>query len=298
MGAIESFTGLRSYDGARLVRGTSAVTASMSPAQAVRGFGAMILDEGSAEWDVPASPDHVLALLQSSRGFIDGKMDGPRFSREIAPWSTNIIPAGLPTWWRNRRGGLNLHVHFDPIELASWFGEQPERARPRPLLDRRDEMVRRCGEAILRELRDPQPGGSMMIEGLALQLGAHLLRAYPDTGVFEVARGGLAPWQLRRVVEYMSDHIADAVSLDDLASVAGLSRFHFARAFKQSTGLPPHAFQIGLRIERAKVLLETTALPVVEIAARVGYGAAQGFTKVFRRETGVGPSDYRRRIRM
>jgi AraC-like DNA-binding protein len=74
----------------------------------------------------------------------------------------------------------------------------------------------------------------------------------------EVLRGGLAPWQTRRCIEYLSEHAGHDVGLERLAALVSLSPFHFARASKHSTGLPPHRYQLNLRIARAKELLQTT----------------------------------------
>jgi AraC family transcriptional regulator len=110
-------------------------------------------------------------------------------------------------------------------------------------------------------------------------------------------RGGLAPWQTRRCTEYLAEHASHDVGLEQLAALVGLSPFHFARAFKRSTGLPPHRYQLNLRIARAKELLETTDAPVTEIAFDVGYESSQALARLFRREVGLSPSDYRR-VRM
>jgi len=111
------------------------------------------------------------------------------------------------------------------------------------------------------------------------------------------ARGGLAPWQVRRLTDFLEDRLADDVSLDDLSSLAGLSTFHVCRAFKQSTGLPPHAYLRRLRCKKAKALLTATDLPVTEIAAQVGYETPQAFARMFRAEVGTSPTEYRRERR-
>lgn len=108
------------------------------------------------------------------------------------------------------------------------------------------------------------------------------------------AAGGLAPRQIRRVTEYLESHLAEDISLPDLAAVAGLSPFHFARAFKTSLGAPPGAYHRSLRVDRARALLRGTDTPITEIAAQVGYEAPQALARVFRREVGVSPSEYRR----
>lgn len=107
-------------------------------------------------------------------------------------------------------------------------------------------------------------------------------------------RGGLSPSQLRQVCDYLQAHLADDVSLADLAAMVGLSVSHLCRAFKQSTGLPPHQWRMARRIERARELLEHGLMPVTEIAALVGYGDPGQFAVTFRQQVGVSPTRYRR----
>ena len=106
------------------------------------------------------------------------------------------------------------------------------------------------------------------------------------------AKRGLADWQLRRVMEKL-ESMRD-ISLTELAASANLSPFYFARAFKHTTGLPPHRYQQRRRMELAKELLSTTSLPIVEVAHRVGYGSSQTLARVFRKEAGASPIEYRR----
>lgn len=112
------------------------------------------------------------------------------------------------------------------------------------------------------------------------------------------AIGGLASWQERRVIEYMSAHLADDISLRSLADVARLSSFHFARTFKESIGVPPHAFLRRLRCDKARDLLVRTDLSMGEVAAEVGYETPQAFARMFRAEIGSSPSEYRRECRL
>jgi AraC-like DNA-binding protein len=106
--------------------------------------------------------------------------------------------------------------------------------------------------------------------------------------------GGLAPWALRRVMAHLDASLADPVTLEDLARIARLSTYHFARAFKVSTGLPPHRWIQMRRIERAKELLAGRGMRVVDVAAAVGYENPSRFAKLFRRGTGLSPRCYSR----
>jgi AraC family transcriptional regulator len=129
-------------------------------------------------------------------------------------------------------------------------------------------------------------------------LATRLLAAH--TGVpapIQPAMGGLSPKVLLRAIERLrSDSDAD-VSLAALASEAGLSRFHFCRAFKESTGLSPHAWLRQHQLEQAMNMLRTTDDPVVSIAAALGYSSQTAFAAAFRKMTGETPSDWRRRMR-
>jgi AraC family transcriptional regulator len=109
--------------------------------------------------------------------------------------------------------------------------------------------------------------------------------------------GGLAPKTLLRAIERLRSNSEADVSLAALASEAGLSRFHFCRAFKESTGLSPHAWLRQHQLEKAMEMLRDTDASVVSIAMALGYGSQTAFAAAFRRLTGETPSDWRRRVR-
>jgi AraC-like DNA-binding protein len=119
-------------------------------------------------------------------------------------------------------------------------------------------------------------------------IGRAPLLAQPDR-----ARGGLTPRMLERVREYIETHIEDNVELDALAAAAGLSVFHFARAFKQSTGMTPHSYLLRRRVKRAQELLATTDLPVASIALATGFSDQSHLARHFRAQVGLPPSAFR-----
>ena len=125
-------------------------------------------------------------------------------------------------------------------------------------------------------------------------LATRLLAAHTGSPTtFQPTMGGLSPKVLRRAIERLrSDSDAD-VSLAALASDAGLSRFHFCRAFKESTGLSPHAWLRQHRLEQAMNMLRDTDASVVSVAAALGYASQTAFAAAFRKLTGETPSDWR-----
>ncbi len=106
-------------------------------------------------------------------------------------------------------------------------------------------------------------------------------------------QGGLPPRRLRRVCDYIEAHLGENMNNAKLASIAGLSMFHFVRAFRQSQGISPHKYVMRRRLERTMELLAGTDLPLAEIASAVGFSDQSHLSRRFRQHIGVTPRDYR-----
>ena len=129
-------------------------------------------------------------------------------------------------------------------------------------------------------------------------LATRLLAAHTGSPTtIQPVRGGLAPKTLLRAIERLRSESDADVSLTALATDAGLSRFHFCRAFKESTGLSPHAWLRQHRLEQAMNMLRDTDDSVVSVAAALGYASQTAFAAAFRKLTGETPTDWRRRVR-
>ncbi|MBB3178133.1 helix-turn-helix transcriptional regulator [Variovorax sp. Sphag1AA] len=111
------------------------------------------------------------------------------------------------------------------------------------------------------------------------------------------ARGGLAPWVLRRVREHVWSKLAERIELRELAAIAGLSACHFSRAFRQSMGCPPHRYVMECRVEMAAAVIRQTERPFGEIALDVGFSDQSHFTRTFMQYMGETPRAFRRRHR-
>ena len=111
--------------------------------------------------------------------------------------------------------------------------------------------------------------------------------------------GTLPRVKLRAVVEYVEEHLDPGPTLEQMAAVARLSVYHFARQFKAATGLPPYQYVILRRVERAKHLLQTqSGLSLAEVAARAGFSDQSQFSHHFKRLVGVTPGQFRRSARI
>jgi AraC family transcriptional regulator len=136
-------------------------------------------------------------------------------------------------------------------------------------------------------------------ESLANLLAVHLLRHL--SAPRRVRRGrdaALPPRRLRAVVEYVEEHLDGCPSLDEMAAVAHLSVYHFARQFKAATGLPPHQYVIARRVERAREMMQArTELPLAEVAARVGFSDQSQLGRHFKRLVGLTPGQFLTSVR-
>jgi AraC family transcriptional regulator len=149
----------------------------------------------------------------------------------------------------------------------------------------------------LKELVEIGAASEGYAEALGVVLGHELLQLGRGRASGElVIRGGLASWQERTIAAYLEEKLAEPISLATLAEVVRLSPYHFARAFKQSFGMPPHRYHMNLRIACAKTLLAMPTVSVTEVAFRVGFSEASAFTAAFRRCAGRTPTEYRRSL--
>jgi AraC family transcriptional regulator len=163
-----------------------------------------------------------------------------------------------------------------------------------------DARLRGALDSIAKELETGDAGWREVIRSLVNQLAVYLLRSHINvlrSDDFELSRAGMVDRRLRRAIEFMHDHCGRELKLDEIASAAYLSEFHFARLFKKITGATPHQYLAALRVERARRLLAETDRSIVEVGAEVGYGSQSHFTKIFREATGLTPRAFREALR-
>lgn len=205
----------------------------------------------------------------------------------------NFVAAGdrLVTQVPKGNNGMErLAVSFLPNAFAAVNEEVTIGAgqlRSMVLIDR--PLLHEILKALTAELITPGEFGRLYAETLTLALVLDLIRHQDGSAPRMPVKGGLAPWQLRRVQEMLADNIGEDVSLAELARAANLSISHFARAFRRSTGLPPHRYQLTLRVERAKQLLCRAELSLTDIALACGFRDHSHFSRAFRRLVGVSP---------
>ena len=147
--------------------------------------------------------------------------------------------------------------------------------------------------AVDAELVSGGAGGRLVAESLADVLAVQLVRYVSECRRQRRKDGEFSPARLRAVVNYIEGHLEAGPNLGQMAAVAHLSPYHFARQFKAATGLPPHQFVIARRVERAKELLQRRGgLNLAAVAARVGFADEGHFARHFKRLVGVTPGRF------
>ncbi|NSY13088.1 helix-turn-helix transcriptional regulator [Agrobacterium vitis] len=223
---------------------------------------------------------------------------GKQISGAIAR-AAHFIPAGLEmsTAITGVKSLRHLDLHFDADILLRRLGEDAGLAalhQPRYLLD--DPRLLALAELIAADVANPQPLHDLYGDGLvsALLIDVLNIRPTPARQLPHRKRSKLAAWQLRRVCDFIEAHCLRTIRLEELAGLAGLSPTYFSHAFKASTGLSPHQWQMKARIETVKQRLRDPAVPLTVIAAETGFADAAHFARSFRRAVGLSPSEWRR----
>ncbi len=232
---------------------------------------------------------------------VDHRCDDAPYNGNGLPHAVNLVPPGVESRWRWRNTIASTHYQLSLALVAKVaeeaFDLDPARVHfPVRYYDRSSPEVIDTLTALRRELLTGGPGGRLCAESLANVLVVQLIRQMSNrqgsNGVTRGSSGRLARHALRAVEEYIHAHLDQNVALADLADVAHLSEFHFARLFKQTTGLPPHQFVIHQRVERAKRLIAAGRLSLAQIAIDVGFSDQSQLIRHFKRLVGVTPKRF------
>lgn len=209
------------------------------------------------------------------------------------PGTVSFVPANLP-----RRA---IYEQADLRYSALWIHPNAGALADAPAVE--NALINAQEPALaslIDSLRLDLAAGCMPDDGYVEQLVSVILRriaAADRTGAPRAVRdahASLGATVLKRIEAYVEAHLRDAISLSELAGVAGLAPDSFARRFKATTGLAPHAFVLQQRMARAETMLARSGEPIGVIAARLGFSSQSHFTATFRRHLDTTPQAYRR----
>ncbi len=156
-----------------------------------------------------------------------------------------------------------------------------------------DAMIR---QYVWRAMDTRNPPTALEMESHILQILDWLIALHCTGRAPAKFRGGLTSLQLRRLADYVDAHLGEEIFIDTLSGIVDCGAKHFARAFRQATGVPPHRWLLQRRVERAQHLLKSSAASISEIALDTGFVDQSHLTSVFRKHTGMTPGAFRKHV--
>jgi AraC family transcriptional regulator len=254
----------------------------------------------------PADAEVGIIVRGSDEGFLTYKFAGTWQSARPTTGSIRMRPIGLTCDEAHICSAKVevLHLYVPTVAFARLMDDHNLPAVPgRPIRHScgvQDELINQIGLSVLSEMMCPTAAGRMLVETSSLLLAARLAYSHLETEFIRrpiSSRHRLDDGRLRRVLAYIEDHLAEDITVADLANVACLSIFHFTRAFGATLSVPPHRYVSQRRLESAKVMIATGRASLREIALDCRFSSESSFTRAFRRPMGMTPAAYRRTLR-
>ena len=241
--------------------------------------------------------DHVVAVHLAGNVNLQRTRDGRTRMRNMSAGDIAITPAGTPVRWAQSSQSLVILLRLSPQYVRSIAGDEcaldPDRFEIRDVFSTRDATIDNIGRSLLTGLEAEGAASVLYVDSLTCELAVHLVRGYTRGNMKAWPGARLSPRKLRRAIEYVDENLDSPVTLAALAEVVALSPGHFARAFREATGVAPHRYVVERRVERAKLLLRQSDLPITEIAAQIGCSSHSHFSVLFHRVTGLTPRQFR-----
>jgi len=258
-----------------------------------------VWEHGAVHANFEAMTGHVITAYHGLERPIVLRTGVARIEGRARPGAISLIPSGHSGRWDIAGPVHASHVFLGDDRLRR-FAEALYEGKRVELVDRAG-FVDPVSASIMQMLSTEaqlltHPSRRLFAEQAVDLLCTQILRSHSSASALPAPRPhrGLADWQVNRVTAYMRENLDQPISLDDLASLVRLSRFHFCTAFRTATGKTPHDWLIGQRMARARELLSTHDRPVTDIALSVGYETPSAFSASFRKVVGLSPTEFRR----
>jgi AraC family transcriptional regulator len=248
---------------------------------------------------VPPIRDFMIVAYRRGTTSMRRRVDGQWLEERLAPGDVSLLTRAADSHWIWDKDIEVVHVYLTHEELAATCKQMYERdvqdVELRDEVKADDPAIHRTAMLIAQEAAHGGAGSSLLVESLSCQLAVHILRRHADVLFREShSHNGLTFRQERVVRDYIHEHLSENITLDDLASSVALSRYHFARRFRVSTGTTPHDYVLQQRVARAQTLLTRTNYPLLDIAVTCGFADQSHFNRVFKKHIGVPPGHYRK----
>jgi len=244
--------------------------------------------------DIDGLQTHTLAINVGRPFRVDGRIDGRSVFGDMHPGAMKLVAAGPhSTWiWDAGRPIDMLHVSVSDDVLRTGALELDARGLPdvQTTVGFVDPDLARLSYALAAEAHTPL-GGSLVADALRIELIARLIDGHTSLrgSAARFPKQRMGARALRLIDAYVDAHLGTDMRIADLAALAGMSRFHFARSFRATVGITPHRYVLERRLERARVLLQTTSLAVRDVAATTGFADQSHLTRLVKQRFGVTP---------
>jgi AraC family transcriptional regulator len=248
--------------------------------------------------EAPLHVDHRLSIHVGNPVVSVCMEGGPKRRYVRTPGGINIVPAGALSRWLIESPMQQVHVrvpHESFALAAQDLGLDPARVQLEARHQVRDARIEHIGHSLQLENSDGNPNGRLFLDSLGVALSIRLIRGFSGRASAATPQSiSLGPNQLARIVEYIDEHLASPLRLQELSDVAGTSVSYFKAAFKQRYGKPVHRYVVERRVERAARLL-AEGRPISSVSAEVGFAHASHMARWMARLLRVTPSELKRR---
>ena len=248
--------------------------------------------------EVPPMRDYMNVAYRRGTTVIRRRLDGRWREESLGPGDVSLLTRATESHWVWPKNIEVVHVYLTQEEVAATCRQMYERdvaeVELHDVVKANDPAIYRTAMMTAAEAAQDDVGSPLLVQSLSCQLAVHILRRHAQVRFREhFPTEGLSFRQTRQVEDFVRTHLRETISLDDLANAAGLSRYHFARRFRQTTGTSPHEFVLQQRLAQARIMLQRTRSPLREIAALTGFSDQSHLTRVFKRRLGVTPGQFR-----
>lgn len=251
---------------------------------------------------VPGGEMHRLGMHFGPPVRADCQCGGERMRRVQKPGDIDVVPSGVGGSWEDDADCRILRLSLRPElvdQVAQDLGMVAGTAQLVPRLQLRDTRIEAIGWAVKADLEAAVPSDPLYIDLLANALAVRLIETASGRALEPQGRTKprMSARQLRSLTDFIEIHLDQKLHLADLAAVAGVSATRLKTLFRHSTGMPVHQYVIRRRVEHARALLATTAMPASEVAAAAGFAHQSHMASTMRRILGQTPSEIARQAR-
>lgn len=247
---------------------------------------------------VPAKEDFSIIVYKAGIAEMNRRCSSRWQTEPVSPGMVSMLTPTVDSDWRWNQKIDVIHFFLSPRVIAETAADvyecEIDTVALRDVLRAEDPVLVSIATQLEVEARQGGVGERAYVECIRLQASIHLLRRYANVKLqYPASSGQFTPTQKKCIVDFVNVTLDQLITLKDLSSLVGLSVFHFARKFRATFGASPHAWLLQQRVERAKLLLSASNLPLKYVSADSGFADQSHMTRVFHHVVGVTPGKYR-----